>query len=272
MFLRRMNVMRRRMMTTFPEKCQQIDRHDLFVFTKSIYLCFLLLCRKEVRYKFLIVLHGDDDCTMHVCSGQAEKSTVRGKDDIALEKQESVEVMKDKYSDDFDDTNSDDFNDTNGDDADCMRERMGKCRMHLEGRKVLWLLPNHCNLPCALLALFALCSLYSIYSTNTLATYSFFQSLQPALCTPCTICPIYSTAHSPPNPNPILNILYKYTWHIQLLHNPCNQPRALFALFALYSLSILDILYKYTHSFCPTTATCLVHSLHYLHSLHFAFL
>ena len=236
LFLRRMNVMRRRMMTTFPEKCQQIDRHDLFVFTKSIYLCFLLLCRKEVRYKFLIVLHGDDDCTMHVCSGQAEKSTVRGKDDIALEKQESVEVMKDKYSDDFDDTNSDDFNDTNGDDADCMRERMGKCRMHLEGRKVLWLLPNHCNLPCALLALFAL------------------YTPQPVV---------------PPNPNPILNILYKYTWHIQLLHNPCNQPRALFA---LYSLSILDILYKYTHSFCPILATCLVHSLHYLHSLHFAFL
>ena len=194
-------------MTTFPEKCQLKP-------TKSIYLCFLLLCRKEVRYKFLIVLHGDDDCTMHVCSGQAEKSTVRGKDDIALEKQESVEVMKDKYSDDFDDTNSDDFNDTNGDDADCMRERMGKCRMHLEGRKVLWLLPNHCNLPCALLALFAL------------------YTPQPVV---------------PPNPNPILNILYKYTWHIQLLHNPCNQPRALFALFALYSLSILDILYKYTH-------------------------
>ena len=198
MFLRRMNVMRRRMMTTFPEKCQQIDRHDLFVFTKSIYLCFLLLCRKEVRYKFLIVLHGDDDCTMHVCSGQAEKSTVRGKDDIALEKQESVEVMKDKYSDDFDDTNSDDFNDTNGDDADCMRERMGKCRMHLEGRKVLWLLPNHCNLPCALLALFAL------------------YTPQPVV---------------PPNPNPILDILYKYTCHLQ---------------------------------FFPITATCLLHPLHYL--------
>ena len=203
MFLRRMNVMRRRMMTTFPEKCQQIDRHDLFVFTKSIYLCFLLLCRKEVRYKFLIVLHGDDDCTMHVCSGQAEKSTVRGKDDIALEKQESVEVMKDKYSDDFDDTNSDDFNDTNGDDADCMRERMGKCRMHLEGRKVLWLLPNHCNLPCALLALFALYTPQPVVPPQPqphtqytlqihLAHTAFAQSLQPASCTLCTLCPIFS--------------------------------------------------------------------------------
>ena len=210
-------------------------------FSLKAYLCFLLLCRKEVRYKFLIVLHGDDDCTMHVCSGQAEKSTVRGKDDIALEKQESVEVMKDKYSDDFDDTNSDDFNDTNGDDADCMRERMGKCRMHLEGRKVLWLLPNHCNLPCALLALFALYTPqpvvppptptpYSIYSTNTLGTYSF-----------CTI-PATSLVHSLPY---ILYLYSIYSTNTHIAFAQSLQPASctLCTICTLCTLLFFDILW-----------------------------